>query len=216
MLQTPEGSFFREWLPKSKPQFHFVKHLAVARGFKIADRKLAESFQRFLQENGYITTILVTEKNRLLRTYEPEPRMLRKAQSGFALILELVICCAVTAILMSAATVAIVRVRLAENQVAAKQRVRSVILAENASNWCAIPANACATPLTSTIPAPGSIVQSGYTFVFVNVGGGAWTYQAIPQIQGTGGTGFVSFYADNTGVLRCSAGTPATASSGPC
>lgn len=76
VLQTEDGRFFREWLcVKSKPEFRFVKHLAVARGFQ--NQVLAESFQRFLAVNGHSTTIFITEKNRLLKMYEPKPYPVR-------------------------------------------------------------------------------------------------------------------------------------------
>jgi hypothetical protein len=78
VLRDEEGRYFREYLPsKSKPEFRFVKHLAVARGFQ--NQVLAESFQRFLAVNGHPTTIFVTEKNRLLKLYEPKPYPLRES-----------------------------------------------------------------------------------------------------------------------------------------
>lgn len=123
-------------------------------------------------------------------------------ESGFGLLVELLVAMAISAILLAGSTAMVFRVRATQNQVDAQTRLRQVAQAEAAISICA-QTTEC-TPsvgLTSIIPANGSAIpQSGYIFAF-NWNGGNWTYTAIPIAQGFSGIG--TFYVDVTGIIRC-------------
>lgn len=63
-----ENKFFNDWswnISERCPKFFLTGHLSCARGF--LDLKLAESFQRFLKENGHDCQIRQVERGRLVR-----------------------------------------------------------------------------------------------------------------------------------------------------
>lgn len=63
-----QNKFFNDWhwnANERRPTFFMVGHLSLARAF--VDMQLAESFQRFLKENGHECRILEVERGRLIR-----------------------------------------------------------------------------------------------------------------------------------------------------
>jgi type II secretory pathway pseudopilin PulG len=126
--------------------------------------------------------------------------------------MELMVACAILGIMLSAASVDLVRVKAVQNAQDAKMRLRQVAQAVFAVNYCSIPANACnAAPLAATLPAPGSVVQQfGYTFTQTTNADGTWTFVAVPIAEGFSGQG--SFFISGDAILRCGI----TATAGPC
>src|SRR5260370_42166806 len=167
LKKQDEPLYFREWLWNRTEQHgqlidvRFVGHLACARGF--VSRQLAESFQKFLTRAGFSMHIVEVDQKRLIRAV---PSQLRKAQAGFALLLELVIAMAILAVLLAGSAVSVVRLKAVQNQQDARTRLRDVAQAVFTTKFCAISANGCnAAPLQATLPAPGSVIQqSGYVF----------------------------------------------------
>lgn len=125
-----------------------------------------------------------------------------KRESGFGLLLELLIAMAITTTLLAGSTAFVYRVRAGQDQAEAQTRLHQIAQAEAAIAICA-QTSGC-TPiigLTAIIPADGSVIhQSGYEFTF-NWNHGYWTYTAVPTVQGFSGTG--TFYIDYSGVCRC-------------
>jgi type II secretory pathway pseudopilin PulG len=123
-------------------------------------------------------------------------------ESGFGLLLELVVAMAITAILLAGSTAIVFRVRAVQNQVDAQMRLRQVAQAEAAIAICAqTPQCTPSIGLTAIVPADGSVIQqSGYAFAF-HWNSGYWTYTAVPTSQNF--SGVATFYADVTGIIRC-------------
>lgn len=143
--------------------------------------------------------------------------MKRKNQRGFALLLELILAMAVTGVMLTSATVAVVANIRTRNATTAKTRLRQVAGANNALAICAatsgcVPSHA----LQAMIPAAGTITTEGHVYVYVIVDGmGDWTYSATPLQSGF--TGNESLFISNAGTMRCAfGGMNATASSPVC
>src|SRR5262249_18836767 len=69
------GSYFREWVRfTTGPKFQFVSSLSCARAFPARDKLLADSFQHFLAESGYVTEVCEVEGTKLLKRFSPQPR----------------------------------------------------------------------------------------------------------------------------------------------
>lgn len=130
--------------------------------------------------------------------------MKNRNQQGFVLLLELMIATLVAAVMLSAATVGIVRLNAVGNQLSARDRVKQVASAKYIVTYCAIPANACSgMPFAPIVPPAGQIVTEGYTFQMTLVDGNTWTFTATPVAWGYSGA--ASFFVTNDQILRCTA-----------
>ena len=126
----------------------------------------------------------------------------RNPEAGFGILLELLVAMAISAILLAGSTVAIYRVRGAQNQVDAQQRLRQVAQAEATLAICAQTSGCVpSVALTGIIPPDGSsIPQSGYVFHYSN-NFGSWIMTAVPVNQTFSGQ--ATYWIDYTGILRC-------------
>jgi type II secretory pathway pseudopilin PulG len=122
----------------------------------------------------------------------------RKSEWGFALLLELMITCMVTTILMAMAVPAFMQMRAATYQEAAESQVRTIGRAQAAVALCSV-SNCSAQAVVGLIPAPGTVQMQGYSFVMV--GGANWTYTAVPLSTAAG---HYQFYVDQSETVRCS------------
>ena len=125
-----------------------------------------------------------------------------KKESGFGILVELLIAMAISTIILAGSTAIVYRIRATQNQSDAQTRLRQVAQAEATISICAQTAGcAPSVGLTGIVPPDGSVIQqSGYTFSFA-WNGGYWTYTAVPILQGVSGVS--SYYIDFTGVCRC-------------
>jgi type II secretory pathway pseudopilin PulG len=122
----------------------------------------------------------------------------KQNQAGFALLLELMVVCLVTTTLMCMAVPGFMRVRSSEQEVQARQQMRTVSNANAAIAICQQTTGCVVNPgVSSLVPAAPSITQGGYTFVYTT--GSCWNYIATPVSDELGQR---SYYVDCTGVLR--------------
>jgi hypothetical protein len=128
--------------------------------------------------------------------------MRNKKESGFGILVELLIAMAISTIILAGSTAIVYRVRATQNQSDAQTRLRQVAQAEATISICAQTSGCVpSVGLTGIVPPNGSVIQqSGYTFSF-SWNGGYWTYTAVPIMQGV--SGVETFYIDFTGVCRC-------------
>lgn len=123
-----------------------------------------------------------------------------RKQKGFALLLELMIVCLVFLILAAVSIPSFVQMQRIQSQQQAKQRVQQVAWTESTIALCSLNPGCNASSAFPILPQQQIIQIGHYTFYF-NVNGQNWTYTAIPR-----NPQWVSYYADQTSVLRCATG----------
>jgi type II secretory pathway pseudopilin PulG len=163
---------------------------AEAENFRIG-RLISESIQRAKSKGITMSNIRIAPRE--------HPRR-RAGEAGMALIIEMLIVCAVMLILAAVAIPNLVTIRASQNQTAARYQIQQVARAQAALALCnaAVPPLPCAG-VAALVPTPGTINQQGYRFTFT--AGPSWTYLAVPQQANV--SGIQSYFADNTGVVRC-------------
>jgi type II secretory pathway pseudopilin PulG len=132
--------------------------------------------------------------------------MRTRKQKGFALLLEMMIVCLVFLILAAVSAPSFVQMQQIQAQQQAKQRVQLVAQTESELALCGITPNCNPAPVLPLIPAQ-QIMQIGQYNFYFNVNGSTWTYSAIPV-----NNQWVSYYEDQTDILRCSTGAASGAS----
>jgi type II secretory pathway pseudopilin PulG len=131
---------------------------------------------------------------------------IRRRQAGFALILEMLVVCAVLLVIAAFAIPSIVQIRAAANQNDARSTVMQVWNAQAAATICSnTPGCIPSSSLTALIPQPGTVRSSGYTFTYI-VNGTTWAYSATPTQPGL--SGHHSYIASQTGFVCTDGGAP--------
>ena len=127
-----------------------------------------------------------------------DQRAERQGERGFAILLELLVTCAVVLILLTFAIPNLVVIRAASNQANARAQILQVARANAALALCAasVPALPC-SGVANLVPAAGTIIQQGYSFTYT----AGWTYTATPTQLNI--SGIQSYFVDATGVVRC-------------
>lgn len=120
-------------------------------------------------------------KNLVRRAVDEVKRHERHKEAGFAMLLEMLVLCAIMLVLMAAITPNMVKAARAMNYSAARQRAYQVAQAEAASATCHAIQGADCTAVDYTLPQPGSVAgPGGYTFTFTAGPGAAWMYVGVP------------------------------------
>jgi len=153
----------------------------------------------------------------------------RRNQPGFSL-LQLVVVAAAFLVISAIAIPILLRSKMAVNEAAAVETLRTVNFACLAYSWKwgtgypvglsnlgpAKPATAAAADLVDSVVAGGA--KSGYAFIYVSSAPAkgkirTYTIEADPLVPGK--TGRQYFFTDQTGVIRHNSGGPANISSPP-
>lgn len=134
--------------------------------------------------------------------------MKSKTETGFGLLIELLVVCIVSSVLMAMAVPAYMRMQAAQQQVQARQQLRTVAQAEAVIAICQLTVGCTVSPgVANIVPAQPAITQFGYVLTFTN--GACWMYTATPS---TNFYSQYSYYTDCTGVLRYAMNNPTAAS----
>ncbi len=139
----------------------------------------------------------------------------RRKDAGFALLIELLIVCIVTSIVMCGAVVSWQGMRAVINMQGAEARIRQFGNANALVTLCAMQTG-CVSPSGAIAitqwPAMGSPINiQRYTWTYVP--GPNWSMTATPQ---TPQDGTYSFYVDQSNSVRCALGSAVTATSPVC
>ncbi len=135
---------------------------------------------------------------------------MRRKSTGFALILELLLVCAMLMILAAMTAPMWIEIRLAQQQQDALQRIRQYGHAVTAVNLCQI-TQGCVTPASLTAisnwpstfyPSPGSITTQGYVWRYGTTCG-ADSLGCLTATPKTVMDGKYSFFIDDQNVVRC-------------
>ncbi len=132
-----------------------------------------------------------------------------RTQKGFALLIELMIVCLVFLILAAVSVPSFVQMQRIQSQQDARHRAEQVAWAESTIALCSLNPGCNASSAFPILPQQ-QLMQVGQYKFFFNVNGPNWTYTAIPI-----NPQWVSYYEDQTSVLRCATGA-ATAESPIC
>lgn len=133
-------------------------------------------------------------------------------ERGSVLLLELLIVIAITAVLLAASAPNALQMMYGAQFQNAKSQVTRVLAAQAALSICTAQQTNCGN-VGLLVPQNGTLQMQGFNFTFVQ-NGNAWSYTAAP----IDATAPMSVYADQSGVLRCSAdpNNRANAASQPC
>lgn len=106
--------------------------------------------------------------------------MKKKNERGFALILELMLVCLITTILMAMALPAYQRVLAIQEEQAARSYMRTIAWAESTISLCNLQPG-CSVPVgvSSLVPTLPTVTQYGYSFNYVS--GACWQISATPM-----------------------------------
>lgn len=135
-----------------------------------------------------------------------------RSEKGIALLVEMLIVCIVTSILMAMSVPSFTAMMRSQNQVAAHKQVSLVSQAQSEVAICSVNNTCSAAAVAPLVPAPGTMVMGGYTYVFAQ-NGNTWTYTATPQLGFNAGA--FAYFVDQTGIVRC-APSGASVASPPC
>ena len=129
---------------------------------------------------------------------------LRRRDRGFSL-LEMLIVLAISAILLAIIAPNPSRILAALNTKQAREDVTRIAQATSALTICTATNNAaCAASVSPLVPPNASVTVDGYTYVMAGWPTAAWTYRAT-AVAPNG----ISFYTDQTAIVRCQVGGPA-------
>lgn len=125
----------------------------------------------------------------------------RKGERGSAFLLEMLVALAILMVILAAAIPNAIQILRDRQQMEAQQQVLLVFRAQSTIVICYNTPGCTPSPgLVALIPAPGNLTMNNYTYTFVYVGDGNWSYQATPHVSGTGET---TYFINQTGVLYC-------------
>jgi type IV pilus assembly protein PilE len=133
--------------------------------------------------------------------------MRRKNQSGFVLLLEMMLVCLILLTLAAIATPSFVQMQRSQTQQAARKRVEQVAWVESTIALCALNPGCNSSAIVPLLPQQPSMQVGGYQFDFA-VSGSNWTYTATPRVN----RGTFAYFVDTSGVLRCDVLTATLAS----
>lgn len=139
-------------------------------------------------------------------------RKLRK-DSGIGLLVEMLCVCMIMACLACLAVPNVVQIQKSQEQNSAKARVQQFSIIQLQLALCAaqtgctppVGLSAAVSAYTSGVP----LVQGAYQYTWTNLGGGLWSYVAVPGQSIFAGTQV--FFVDQSSVVRCgnNVGAPA-------